>query len=158
MTTQTLVTCNGKINQHGFCDKCYQPAHTTSNQCGRLVPYQQAEINTVLAGSGQCCKCISGSLLLHDILQVGNFKNEDGMPVVKMVDKPNGGSVAYIRHDAMVKKLNSIMAACASGALDTVAEAGVDKWCDSCEKVTRWINNECINYTKQKRKSSEGQP
>lgn len=56
MTTQTLVTCNGKINQHGFCDKCYQPAPTTSNQCGRLVPYQQAEINTVLAVSGQDIK------------------------------------------------------------------------------------------------------
>lgn len=48
MTTQTLVTCNGKINQHGFCDKCYQPAHTTSNQCGRLVPCQQTGINMVL--------------------------------------------------------------------------------------------------------------
>lgn len=56
MITQTLVTCNGKINQHGFCEKCYQPAHTTSNQCGRLVPYQQAEINTVLAVSGQDIK------------------------------------------------------------------------------------------------------
>lgn len=52
---------------------------------------------------------VSGSLLLHDLFQVANIKNEDGMPVIKFVDKPNGGSVAYVRHDAMVKKLNTLL-------------------------------------------------
>ena len=52
---------------------------------------------------------VSGSLLLHDLFQVANIKNDDGMPVIKYVDKPNGGSVAYVRHDAMVKKLNALL-------------------------------------------------
>lgn len=51
---------------------------------------------------------VSGSLLLHDLFQVAAIKNEDGMPVIKYVSKPNGGSVAYVRHDAMVNKLNSL--------------------------------------------------
>ena len=51
---------------------------------------------------------VSGSLLLHDLFQVANIKNEDGMPVIKYVDKPNGGSVAYVRYDAMVKKLDNL--------------------------------------------------
>lgn len=52
---------------------------------------------------------VSGSLLLYELMQVAGIKNEDGMPVVSFVDKPNGGSVAYLRHDAVVKKLNSMM-------------------------------------------------
>lgn len=52
-------------------------------------------------------KSIKGELILHDLFQIAAFKNEDGMPVIKYVDKPNGGSVAYIRHDSMVKKINS---------------------------------------------------
>lgn len=52
---------------------------------------------------------VSGSLLLHDLFKIANFKNKDGMPVVKYIDKPSGGSIAYIRHDAMVKKLNAIL-------------------------------------------------
>lgn len=52
---------------------------------------------------------VSGSLLLHDLFQVAAIENEDGMPVIKYVDKPNGGSVAYVRHDAMVNKLNALL-------------------------------------------------
>ena len=52
---------------------------------------------------------VSGSLLLHDLFQVANIKNEDGMPVIKYVDKANGGSVDYVRQDAMVKKLNTLL-------------------------------------------------
>lgn len=52
---------------------------------------------------------VSGSLLLLDLMQVANIKNEDGMPVISYLDKPNGGSVAYVRHDAMVKKLNNLL-------------------------------------------------
>lgn len=52
---------------------------------------------------------VSGSLLLYELMQVAAIKNEDGMPVISYVDKPNGGSVAYLRHDAVVKKLNSMM-------------------------------------------------
>lgn len=52
---------------------------------------------------------VSGSLLLHDLFQVAAIENEDGMPVIKHVDKPNGGSVAYVRHDAMVNKLNGLL-------------------------------------------------
>lgn len=50
-------------------------------------------------------------------------------------------------------------AACASGGGGTIAEGGVDKWCDSCGKVTKWIDGECVNWINNpKRKSSEGQP
>lgn len=56
------------------------------------------------------------------------------------------------------REILDALAACASGAVDTVVERGIDKWCDSCGKVTRWVNGECINYTERKRKSSEGQP
>ena len=52
---------------------------------------------------------VSGSLLLHDLFQVAAIENEDGMPVIKYADKPNGGSVAYVRHDAMVNKLNALL-------------------------------------------------
>ena len=52
---------------------------------------------------------VSGSLLLRDLFQVAAIENEDCMPVIKYVDKPNGGSVAYVRHDAMVKKLNALL-------------------------------------------------
>lgn len=53
---------------------------------------------------------ISGSWLLFELMQVAAIKNEDGMPIVHYVDKPNGGSVAYLRHDAVVNKLNSMLA------------------------------------------------
>jgi hypothetical protein len=52
---------------------------------------------------------VSGSLLLYDLMQVAAIKNEDGMPVVSYVDKPNGGSIAYLRHDAVVKRLNDMI-------------------------------------------------
>jgi len=48
MTTQVLTTCDGKINNHGFCDKCYQPAHTTSSYCGRLLPIEQLQKHNVM--------------------------------------------------------------------------------------------------------------
>lgn len=53
---------------------------------------------------------VSGSLLLWELMQVAAIKNKDGMSVVHYVDKPNGGSIAYLRHDAVVKKLNSMIA------------------------------------------------
>lgn len=53
---------------------------------------------------------VSGSLLLHDLFQVAAIKNEDEMEVIKYIDKPNGGSVAYVRYDAVVNKLNSLNA------------------------------------------------
>lgn len=52
---------------------------------------------------------MSGSALLRELLQIADVENEDGMPVIKYVDTPNGGSVAYVRHDAMVKKLNTLL-------------------------------------------------
>jgi hypothetical protein len=58
---------------------------------------------------GEQGACVSGSLLLHILLQKADIVNEDGMPVIKYVEKPNGGSVAYVRHDSMVKTLNSII-------------------------------------------------
>lgn len=42
-------------------------------------------------------------------MQVAAIKNEDGMPVVSYVDKPNGGSVAYLRHDVVVNRLNGMI-------------------------------------------------
>ena len=52
---------------------------------------------------------VSGSLLLHDLFQVAAIENEDSMPVIKYIDKPNGESVAYVRYDAMVNKLNTLL-------------------------------------------------
>jgi len=37
----TLTTCDGIIGMDGICSKCYQPAMTSSNICGRL--YEQIE-------------------------------------------------------------------------------------------------------------------
>ncbi len=54
-------------------------------------------------------KALSGTLLLHDIFQDGSIRNKDGMAVIEYLDKPNGGCIAYIRHDAMVKKLNALI-------------------------------------------------
>jgi hypothetical protein len=51
----------------------------------------------------------NGSSVLNDLMQVANVKNEDGMPVVSYVDKPNGGSMAYLRYDAVVKRLNTLI-------------------------------------------------
>lgn len=51
----------------------------------------------------------SGTLLLQNLMQVANVENDDGMPVIKHFDKANGGSIAYVRYDAMVKKLNTLV-------------------------------------------------
>jgi len=52
---------------------------------------------------------VSGSLLLSELLKDSKLKNEDGMAVVEYINKQNGGSVAYLRHDAVVKKINQLM-------------------------------------------------
>jgi len=52
---------------------------------------------------------VSGSFLLAKLLEEAEVQNEDGMESVKYIDKPNGGSVAYLRHDAVVKKLNQLL-------------------------------------------------
>jgi len=39
--TQVLTQCNGKINQQGYCDKCYGLAQTSTGQCIRLIPVEQ---------------------------------------------------------------------------------------------------------------------
>ena len=64
---------------------------------------------------------VSGSLLLWELMQVAAIKNKDGMSVVHYVDKPNGGSIAYLRHDAVVKKLNSMI----ESSFPSVNDAGV---------------------------------
>ena len=51
----------------------------------------------------------NGQVVLKDLLDNGQFVNENGMSVIKMIDNPNGGFIAYIRHDAMVKKLNTLV-------------------------------------------------
>jgi hypothetical protein len=56
MQTTTLTVCDGRINSGGFCEKCWQPAQTTSSHCGRLVETKPTETNTVLAVSGQDIK------------------------------------------------------------------------------------------------------
>jgi len=52
---------------------------------------------------------VSGTLLLSRLFEIANDKNEDGMPVIKVLDKPNGGTIPYIRYDAMVKELNNLL-------------------------------------------------
>ena len=51
MTNQILKQCDGKINQHGWCEKCYQPAHTTSAQCNRYLPLEQLQQPIVMGRS-----------------------------------------------------------------------------------------------------------
>ena len=34
--TRILTVCDGQI-KNGFCSKCWQPAQTTSNYCGRFI-------------------------------------------------------------------------------------------------------------------------
>lgn len=51
----------------------------------------------------------NGQTILLELMQIANVKNEDGMPVIEYVEKPNGGSVAYVRHDVLVKKLNTLI-------------------------------------------------
>jgi len=50
MTTQTqiMTTCDGQIGINGFCNKCGQPAMTTGNSCGRLIPVQPVKQQTPL--------------------------------------------------------------------------------------------------------------
>jgi hypothetical protein len=52
---------------------------------------------------------VKGHHILHELLQYGSMKNEDGMPVITYVDKKNGGFAAYVRHDAMVKTINKYL-------------------------------------------------
>lgn len=77
----------------------------------------------VAANAGQ-------ELLCAMMDRAGEF-NEDGMPVVKMVDKENGGSVTYLRYDAVVKFCNTnfiLNSNLIQGSKDMV-----DKVCKNCE-------------------------
>ena len=43
---QYITTCDGQINNVGICEKCFQPAQTTSSFCGRqtvsnLLPQEE---------------------------------------------------------------------------------------------------------------------
>jgi hypothetical protein len=46
--TQILTTCDGQIGNNGMCSKCGQPAQTTGNSCGRLIPVQPMKQQTPL--------------------------------------------------------------------------------------------------------------
>ena len=60
--------------------------------------------------SGNAAKpIVSGALLLSKLFDEAKLKDEDGMPVVHYVEKPNGGGIAYLRYDAVVKKLNAML-------------------------------------------------
>jgi len=41
--TQIMTTCDGQIGSNGMCNKCGQPAMTTGNSCGRLIPVNSVE-------------------------------------------------------------------------------------------------------------------
>jgi len=114
MTTQTLVTCNGKINQHGFCDKCYQQAYTTSNQCGRLVPYQQAGINMVLAVSGHF-EISFKSIRKDTTVYFDVYKDDGKFECVMNVYKNRELELAYGGDfETCINKLHEYQAACAT--------------------------------------------
>lgn len=51
---------------------------------------------------------LSSNLFL-DLMRDPRAKNEDGMPIVMYVDKPNGGNIIYFRYDAVIKQLNTIL-------------------------------------------------
>ena len=84
---------------YGWFEEVYDKAFS-------LCSTRIAEMEREMKGLTEALK---GELVLNDLLRDGHFKNKDGMPIVKYIDKPNKGDVAYIRHDAMVKKINSII-------------------------------------------------
>ena len=49
----------------------------------------------------------AGQELLCAMMDRCDEFSKDGMPVIKMVDKKNGGSVTYLRYDAVVKYCNT---------------------------------------------------
>jgi len=47
METKVFTTCNGRANNLGVCDICFQPIQTTSVYCGRLIEVPQpTEVQT----------------------------------------------------------------------------------------------------------------
>ena len=44
MTTEILTSCNGKIGNLGYCDKCGVKSEITSSHCIRLIPVEQAKL------------------------------------------------------------------------------------------------------------------
>lgn len=56
--TQTLISCDGRINQFGICDKCHQPAQTTSSYCGRMLQTEQLHLHNVVRSAVFTPTCI----------------------------------------------------------------------------------------------------
>ena len=105
---QQIINCGGRIGLDGLCNTCHQPAQTSSNLCGRLMHGQQLQQ-----------AAISGKLSDEEIWQW-----------VKWLDK----RCAFSEHqqDYIFFAIRQItnQKACASGAVDTVAE---DRACDTCK-------------------------
>lgn len=51
---------------------------------------------------------ISSNDIMIELFAMAGMKNEDGMKVIEYLDKENGGSIAYLRHDAVVKTINKL--------------------------------------------------
>ncbi len=49
---------------------------------------------------------ITGTQLMNALLKRKSEKNGEGMPVVKQVGTPHGGSTTYIRYDSVIYGLN----------------------------------------------------
>jgi hypothetical protein len=53
-------------------------------------------------------KGITGTELLIELLKNSDSTDFDGMPIVRLLPKANGGAIKYIRYDAMVSTLNKL--------------------------------------------------
>ena len=51
--TETMTSCNGKIGNLGYCDKCGRKSEITSSYCIQLIPAEQVKLGL----SDVMCSC-----------------------------------------------------------------------------------------------------
>ena len=83
-------------------------------RCNEYNLRLQDQINSLLASHVARIKemeerpTISSNDIMIELFAMAGMKNEDGMKVIEYLDKENGGSIAYLRHDAVVKTINKL--------------------------------------------------
>ena len=83
-------------------------------RCNEYNLRLQDQINSLLASRDARIKeleerpTISSNDIMIELFAMAGMKNEDGMKVIEYLDKENGGSIAYLRHDAVVKTINKL--------------------------------------------------
>lgn len=87
-----------KPNHRGIAWDAFRYGQRESNRLENIVRRGEFKNESVQT---------AGQELLCAMMDRGGEFNNDGMPVIKMVDKKNGGSVTYLRYDAVVKFCNT---------------------------------------------------